>query len=35
MITALPDREEATDYADIWGFCQRMRLSLDAAISGA
>jgi hypothetical protein len=34
-ITALLDREEPKDYADIWGFCQLKGLSLEDAISGA
>lgn len=34
-ITALLDREEPRDLADIWGFCHQMGLSLEAAISGA
>ncbi len=34
-ITALLDREEPKDYADIWGFCHLGGLSLEAAISGA
>lgn len=34
-ITALLDREEPKDLADIWGFCCRMDLSLSAALSGA
>jgi hypothetical protein len=33
-ITALLDREEPKDFADIWGFCQLMGLSLGEAISG-
>lgn len=34
-ITALMDREEPKDFADIWGFCCQMKLSLDDAITGA
>ncbi|MBN2385587.1 MAG: nucleotidyl transferase AbiEii/AbiGii toxin family protein [Anaerolineales bacterium] len=34
-ITALLDREEPKDLADIWGFCQQKGLSLEEAISGA
>ena len=34
-ITALIDREEPKDFADIWGFCCQMRLSLLDAITGA
>lgn len=34
-ITALLDREEPKDLADIWGFCQLKGLSLEDAISGA
>jgi len=34
-ITALLDREEPKDLADIWGFCQLKGLSLGEAISGA
>jgi len=34
-ITALLDREEPKDLADIWGFCQLKGLSLEEAISGA
>jgi len=34
-ITALLDREEPKDFADIWGFCQLKGLSLEEAISGA
>ena len=34
-ITALLDREEPKDLADIWGFCQLKGLSLQDAISGA
>ena len=34
-VTAAIDRDEPKDLADIWGFCWRMNLSLDAAISGA
>jgi len=34
-ITALIDREEPKDLADIWGFCCRMNLSLVDAIGGA
>ena len=34
-ITALLDREEPKDFADIWGFCLLKGLSLEDAISGA
>lgn len=34
-ITALIDREEPKDFADIWGFCCQMQLSLLDAITGA
>lgn len=34
-VTALLDREEPKDLADIWGFCSRMNLSLQAAITNA
>jgi hypothetical protein len=34
-ITALIDREEPKDLADIWGFCCQMQLSLTEAITGA
>jgi hypothetical protein len=34
-ITALLDREEPKDLADIWGFCSLKGLSLQEAISGA
>jgi hypothetical protein len=34
-ITALLDREEPKDLADIWGFCCRMRLSIQDAITHA
>jgi hypothetical protein len=34
-ITALIDREEPKDLADIWGFCCRMGLSIQEAISHA
>lgn len=34
-ITALVDREEAKDLADIWGFCCRMGLSVVEALTGA
>jgi hypothetical protein len=34
-ITALLDREEPKDLADIWGFCHLRGLSLEEAISGA
>jgi len=34
-LTALLSREEPKDLADVWGFCFRMNLSLEAAISGA
>lgn len=34
-ITALIDREEPKDLADIWGFCCRMGLPIEAALEGA
>ncbi len=34
-ITALLDREEPKDLADIWGFCRQMGLSLHEAITNA
>lgn len=34
-VTALLDREEPKDFADIWGFCILMGLSLKEAISNA
>lgn len=34
-ITALVDRTEPKDFADIWGFCTQMHLSLAAAITNA
>ena len=34
-VTALLDREEPKDFADIWGFCGKMGLSLREAISNA
>ncbi len=34
-VTALLDREEPKDLADIWGFCCRKNLSLQAAITDA
>jgi len=34
-LTALVDREEPKDLADVWGFCVRMRLSLPEALEGA
>lgn len=34
-VTALLDREEPKDFADIWGFCTKMGLSLREAISNA
>lgn len=34
-VSALVDRGEPKDLADIWGFCCRMGLSLDDAIGGA
>jgi hypothetical protein len=34
-VTALLDREEPKDLADIWGFCCRMNLSLQDAITHA
>jgi hypothetical protein len=34
-VTALIDREEPKDLADIWGFCGSLGLSLSAALEGA
>jgi hypothetical protein len=34
-VTALLDREEPKDFADIWGFCTKMGLSLQEAITNA
>jgi hypothetical protein len=34
-VTALVDREEPKDLADIWGFCCRLGLSLPTALEGA
>jgi hypothetical protein len=34
-LTALADREEPKDLADVWGFCTRMDLSLSEALEGA
>ncbi len=34
-VTALLDREEPKDFADIWGFCFQKNLSLQDAITGA
>lgn len=34
-VTALLDREEPKDFADIWGFCCRKNLSLQDAITNA
>jgi hypothetical protein len=34
-ITALVDRNEPKDLADIWGFCCKLGLSLSAALEGA
>ncbi|MCC6498793.1 MAG: nucleotidyl transferase AbiEii/AbiGii toxin family protein [Anaerolineales bacterium] len=34
-VTALLDREEPKDFADIWGFCCQKNLSLQEAITGA
>ncbi len=34
-VTALLDREEPKDLADIWGFCCQMNLSLNTAITDA
>jgi hypothetical protein len=34
-VTALLDREEPKDLADIWGFCRRKNLSLQDAITNA
>jgi len=34
-VTALLDRREPKDLADVWGFCCRRRMSLSSAIAGA
>lgn len=34
-LTALVDRQEPKDLADVWGFCCKMGLSLEAALDGA
>jgi hypothetical protein len=34
-VTALVDRGEPKDLADVWGFCCRMGLSLESALTGA
>jgi Nucleotidyl transferase AbiEii toxin, Type IV TA system len=34
-VSALMDREEPKDFADIWGFASRLGMSLSEAISGA
>lgn len=34
-LTAVVDRREPKDLADIWGFCCRMHLSCEAALQGA
>jgi hypothetical protein len=34
-LTALADREEPKDLADVWGFCVRLGLSLEQALEGA
>jgi hypothetical protein len=34
-VTALIDREEPKDLADVWGFCRRLGLPLAAALEGA
>lgn len=34
-LSALADREEPKDLADVWGFCTRMGLSLAKALEGA
>lgn len=34
-LTAVVDRREPKDFADIWGFCCRMGLTCEAALSGA
>ncbi|RME61947.1 MAG: hypothetical protein D6790_07050, partial [Caldilineae bacterium] len=34
-ITALVDRKEPKDLADVWGFCTKMQLSLSDAIENA
>ncbi len=34
-VTALLDREEPKDFADVWGFCCQKNLSLPSAITGA
>jgi hypothetical protein len=34
-LTAIVDRKEPRDFADIWGFCFRLGLSCEAALEGA
>jgi nucleotidyltransferase AbiEii toxin of type IV toxin-antitoxin system len=34
-VSALIDREEPKDFADIWGFCSRLGMPLAAALEGA
>jgi hypothetical protein len=34
-LTALVDRAEPKDLADVWGFCARMRLSIRTALTDA
>jgi predicted nucleotidyltransferase component of viral defense system len=34
-LTAVVDRREPRDFADIWGFCCRLELSCEAALEGA
>ena len=34
-LTALADRDEPKDLADVWGFCCRMGLALDTALTSA
>ena len=34
-LTAVVDRKEPRDFADIWGFCCRLGLSCEAALEGA
>jgi hypothetical protein len=34
-LTALFDRQEPKDLADVWGFCTRLRLSITQALEGA
>jgi len=34
-LTAIVDRKEPRDFADIWGFCRQMSLSCRAALEGA